>query len=66
MIFFVGATPPSRKASQTTTHRPEGGAPTKCRASPCGLEFSLYERRPRRDQPPQTTNNRPEGGAPTS
>ena len=28
----VGATPSSRKASQTTTHRPEGGAPTKCGA----------------------------------
>ena len=39
------------------TDRPEGGAPTQA--------SSLWERRPRRDEPSQITTNRPEGGAPT-
>jgi len=32
--FFVGATPSSRKTSQTAYHRPGGGAPTKGKAIP--------------------------------
>jgi hypothetical protein len=55
------------EASQTTTHRPGGGAPTKYRASPAWAKtgMSLWERRPRRDEALQTTTHRPGGGAPT-
>ena len=57
--FFVGATPSSRKASQTTHHRPGGGAPTNACIRPCRSDALVAKSS-------QTTHHRPGGGAPTN
>jgi hypothetical protein len=67
----VGATPSSRKATQTTPHRPEGGAPTKGRHFPMAGLLQMTASIPPVGATPssrkasQTTPHRPEGGAPT-
>ena len=67
--FCRSGAPAAIKRSQTTSHRPEGGAPTKSSAETECLRRFVQTEFCRSGAPAaikrlQTTSHRPEGGAP--